>query len=284
MVVLCQYLDELDRARKEAPGRVPSPREVLLRFRPDSLKGLAKTGGSQCVGLVLRLVDELRELGIPALVGPGEVPSFIRRPWDPAFGHAFGLIAFADGRDRGFVVLDPGVHLPGPVVVREGRPGVLEQGAGADRIRWEFIYEPAREVIRCFRTARGKRLDWGTLHAMQWLNPDPVLTRSGPVRHGFSVVQRDELGAVAAVAIDLESRSFNRVVRGQEKLNLSLDERAAVDDALTAELARALRVSRRGLAERLFQILDHEDELASIRVVPDAQETPFEEGISPFSV
>lgn len=253
-----QLIDEVRAARERDPAaRVE---DVLVAHLPQALGATRASGGSHCVGLAQAIAEELRGRGLPAVIGATELPG----AGGVKYGHAFAFVPFRspdDAADRGVLVLDPGLNLAEPIVVRHHQPFVLELGAQ----RWTFTLPRGGRHIEVVRAVGGtdERSRW---HLAGWQNVDASLTKVAATADKLKLVARDEAGEiVAATVMDLRSRELTVRV-GDVRARVPFDDRARIREVIGDELAELLRFpDRHALLARVEKVLDHEAELARAR-------------------
>lgn len=253
-----RLLEALDVAQALAPrARVE---DVLEALEPAALSEADAVGGSHCVGLSQALVRDLETQGVRAALGATMFPG----QGDVPYGHAFVFVPFAhprDPRDRGVIVLEPGLNLTTPIVVRRDQPFVLELPGQ----RWVFTLAPGGQRVEVTRESRGD-VERSTWDLAAWHNADASLTKIAAVSPKLKLVSRDEAGdVVAATVLDLDARTLTVRV-GAERATVSLDDHERLRAVLGDELALLLELPDRDtLLHRIEKIIARQDDLARAR-------------------
>ncbi len=261
MFVAEAVLDQATAVRARGLAVQTSARDA----RPQAAEALATHGGSQCVGLANDILSRLPP-GLQGYVVASETPPSMRGPNDPMYGHAAALVAFrspTDPSDRGFILLDPGLNLAEPIVVRPGTETVYKKGQET----FTFRLDEGAGKIRMDRQARpGEPAEsGGAFRVDQWRNAE-ALTASSAVRTTkLKLCARDEQGGVAA-AVVMDLKKGETTIRvGKERASIPFADAATLERAVTPELAAILQHDRDELLGRLRRIVDGQGVLRQAR-------------------
>lgn len=241
-----------------------SPVAAFGSFEASAGKEAAEGGASHCVGLAIHLVDDLRKRGVQAFVAPALLPPEMVPKGSPPYAHALAMVPFQNPdapKDRGVVLLDPGLNLATPIVVRATEPTVLELGGQ----RWEFRLDEARGEVAVLRsTAKGQ--EGSTFLVREWTNPDEALTRSAPATYTKlkRVVRDDDGGVLAASVIDLDKREITLMAAGQ-RVRVGFDDLEGLERQCSEAFTGLFGEARTSFIERIRQIVRYEDDLADLR-------------------
>jgi hypothetical protein len=256
LIFVNRFLEHLEAQREKTPSL--SPLEAMKTFEPSAYAEVEGNGGSHCVGLATHLVDYLREQGLPAfVVGAREEGSASKLE----VFHAAAMVKFEnpdDPKDKGYVLLEPGLNFTTPVVIKPDQPGRLDQGGQTynytldDKNLW---------MDRVFRDGFVKK---ASFPLQEWQNPE-ILTRLAPMLYDRpALLARNEQGGVVeAVIPDLRQRTFELRVRDQRVI-VPFDDPSRLEATVTPEFAEVLNFSREELLGRLEQISRHADELKQL--------------------
>jgi hypothetical protein len=209
-------------------------------------------GGSHCVGLAQAMVEELKARGVAAYVCAAAMAET-----GPLFGHAAVMASFqCDHRaeDRGCILMDPGLNLGVPVVVRPQVPALVLQ-AGQ---RMAMTFDERQQVVFA-HVQRGNR--WKLRHAFvaaPWLNADEALSAFEHLKTDFKLVARNRDGNVqSALVVDFKHRALVLQHSGQ-KTRAPLDDVALCGVLVSHVVAASFHTTRTRLLDRLAELVTGE--------------------------
>jgi len=264
MVFTNAFVDHLNSKRRQDPKA--TVRDAADSFAPHAGAFCATHGGSHCVGLAQDLITSLKTQGVPAYLVAALLPEELRRKGGPAHGHAAAMIRFEnpdDAADRGFVLMDPGLNMASPIVIRPGQPGVLQTG----KEHWTFTLDETGGSVNAERHLKSGGVERTTFLTTEWTNVDTALTKHAPLNTNLKVVSRDEDGQVAAALItDLNKRTVTLRV-GSQRVSVGFDELPKLQEHLSDEAVKLLGIPRQELMARVGSLVSHEQDLAEARAL-----------------
>jgi hypothetical protein len=245
-------------ARAERPDL---PLRETLRAVPWMLaSNLAEFSGDVCFGLAEAVISELDAMGIKAFVVGSTLPGN-----GATLVHGAAALAFEnpdDPEDAGFILLDPGLNISKPLVLKQGKPETLELAGSS----WELELNPTSSLCHMTRIVSGSNdgAERSTFRMEKWLGLDGV---SADVALKFTqkpkIVARDENGNVIGAVLLNPGRNRITLRAGDVAASHSLDS----DDwktSITDDFASLLKTTRARLMARIEEVAALATELDGI--------------------
>ncbi|MCA9796274.1 MAG: hypothetical protein KC910_30915 [Candidatus Eremiobacteraeota bacterium] len=190
-------------------------RQGFESYAPDLVGDMEKTGGRSCVGMALTLRDDLRRQGLPAYICPVSLPEALQHGNPLAFGHTAVIVPFQHDDDQGYVILDPGLSIPKPIVVRPDQTVSLIPWENSPHPQtWTFQFESPQVLtcdVRIHNSSGGGTSRF--LIDQEWTDPEATLGRCASLNPRPRISARDAHGeTVAAVAVEMRRPGSVRVV------------------------------------------------------------------------
>ncbi|MGE0493852.1 MAG: hypothetical protein AB7S38_31885 [Vulcanimicrobiota bacterium] len=220
-------------------------RQGFESYAPDLVGDMAKVGGRSCVGMAITLRDDLRGRGLPAYICPVSLPEALQHGNPLAFGHTAVVIPFRHQNDQGYVILDPGLSIPKPIVVREGQTTSLVPWENSPHPQtWTFQFE-SPHMLSC-EVQIPNSSGGGTsrfLIDQEWTDPEATLGRCASLNPRPRITARDARGeTLAAVAVEMRRPGSVRVVVESEgrRQRFAYQAEDKWQEAISPEIARLL--------------------------------------------
>jgi hypothetical protein len=217
-------------------------------YSSNSLTSLERLGGEACVGQAEAFAKILQEKGFGAYCCPVRLPERFRQGSPLQYGHIAVVVPYqhpTDHQDRGFVMFDPGLSLPDPILVKPEQPVVLKPWE-KDVIgqQWTFTLNNEQNLVYCdFAVSVGEGGGRSEFEiTKEWSNPDQSLSKLAVFNRRPRLTNRDSRGNyVNQIAIEKKTSGLVVVVQKdgrREKINIHDHER--LDSSITDIAAEQL--------------------------------------------
>lgn len=172
--------------------------EIFKSYQVDSNMSNDNDNGGSCVEQALGLQTILTDKGYPAYCCPVVLPDSLRQGNPLEYGHLAVVIPFLQGTDKGYILFDPGLSLPTPVVLTAEQPVTISPWENSPvRQEWTFTLEagsPPRVYCDVFiPNSEGggrSRFDIG----LQCHNPQDTLSRIAAFNRRPRMASRNAAG------------------------------------------------------------------------------------------